>query len=106
MKSVDHAFYNSRKWRQVQSDYKKKVGGLCERCRSKGLFVPAKIVHHKIYLNETNVNDPSVTYNFDNLEALCQECHNKEHFEDSSKRWKFDKNGCLILDEEPSPLSD
>lgn len=99
MRSVDNNFYNSKKWRQVSADYKKKVGGLCERCRAKGFFIPAEITHHKIYLDETNIHDESLTYNFENLEALCLDCHNKEHFENKAKRWKFDETGRLILDE-------
>lgn len=102
MRSIDHEFYNSRKWRQVQADYMKKTSGLCERCRAKGLYVPAKIVHHKIHLNEKNIHDPQITYCFDNLESLCQECHNKEHFKRAAKRWKIDDGGRLIL-EEPNP---
>lgn len=101
MRSVDHSFYNSAKWRQVAADYKKSVHGLCERCKKKGLYVPAKIVHHKIHLNESNVNNPSVTYNFDNLEALCQDCHNAEHI-GSGRRYKFSKSGELTI--KPDPL--
>lgn len=103
MRSVDQDFYNSKKWRQVAADYKKKSGGICERCKKKGLYVPAKIVHHKIHLNSKNIKDPSVAYNFDNLEALCLDCHNKEHFE-NSKRWRFSKSGALILDEPIPPI--
>ena len=103
MRSVDEDFYNSKKWRQVSEDYKKSVGGLCERCRKKGLFVPAKITHHKIHLTPENIKDPSVSYNFKNLEALCQDCHNREHF-NNSKRWRFSKSGELILDEDGPPI--
>ena len=46
----------------------------CERCGR-----PAQICHHKRYLNDVNVHDPSVALNPDNLEALCIECHNAEH---------------------------
>ena len=49
--------------------------GVCERCgQPKGT-----IVHHKIHLDETNITDDNITLNFDNLELLCIECHNKEH---------------------------
>lgn len=39
------------------------------------------IVHHKCYLDMSNIYNPEVTLNFDNLELLCMDCHNKEHFE-------------------------
>lgn len=67
---------------------------ICERCGSL-----ATICHHKIWLNSENVNDPMVVFNWDNLEALCHDCHNKEHFQTSATRedLKFDSNGNLII---------
>ena len=47
---------------------------ICERCGK-----PAQICHHKTYLNGTNVHDPAIALSFDNLEALCMDCHNAEH---------------------------
>ena len=47
---------------------------VCERCGK-----PAVICHHKRWLNDVNVNDPKIALSFDNLEALCLECHNAEH---------------------------
>ena len=38
------------------------------------------ICHHKKHLNSHNIGDPAVALNQDNLEALCKDCHNKEHF--------------------------
>ena len=36
-------------------------------------------------------------FNLDNLESLCMECHNKEHFEGKSKKeYVFDKDGNVI----------
>lgn len=47
---------------------------ICERCGA-----PAVICHHKQWLDDKTVNDPAIALSFDNLEALCQECHNAEH---------------------------
>lgn len=88
MRSIDNAFYRSKAWRQCRESYLQYVNGRCERCLSKGLHVPATIVHHKIYLTEDNYNDPSIVFNFENLEALCRDCHNVEHFA-REKRWKI-----------------
>ena len=68
------AFYNSKEWRRVSSAYMSSKSYICERCGK-----PATICHHKKWLNAQNVHDPSIALNFDNLEALCQECHNAEH---------------------------
>lgn len=39
-----------------------------------------------------NISDPSVLLSFDNLEALCFDCHNAEHFR-SEKRYTVDEFG-------------
>ena len=79
MKEYAKAFYKSAAWKQTSAAYKKSVGGLCERCRAKGLIVPAQIIHHKIYLTPENISDTSVSLNWDNLEAVCRNCHAEEH---------------------------
>lgn len=67
--------YNSGKWKKLRNSYMAQVNYICERCGS-----AASIVHHKIYINADNVNDPNITLSKNNLEALCYDCHNKEHF--------------------------
>ena len=71
-------FYNSIEWQKCRDSYIKSLalvnGSTCERCGREGY-----IVHHKKWLNPNNINDPDVTLNFNNLEYLCRECHNKEH---------------------------
>lgn len=39
------------------------------------------MVHHKQYINSNNIWNTDITLNFENLELLCFDCHNKEHFE-------------------------
>ena len=90
MRSIDRSFYESPEWRRCKAEYLKKANLLCERCLAKGLYVPAKIVHHKIHLSAENYGDAHIMFGFDNLEALCQACHNDEHGKDNGKnRWKF-----------------
>ena len=83
MKSEDpiqqKAFYNSAAWKKCRKEYLSKVGYICERCATRGLITPAKIVHHKIYISPETIKDPTVLLNHDNLEALCLQCHNEEH---------------------------
>ena len=67
-------FYSGRAWRRVSAAYMSSKNYVCERCGK-----PAVICHHKKWLNDTNVNDPKIALSFDNLEALCLECHNAEH---------------------------
>lgn len=86
------AFYHSSAWLHCREGYLAKVGGLCERCMLKGIIRPAKVVHHKEYITAANVTDPEVLLAYDNLEALCQDCHNQEHFK-NIKRYVVNDDG-------------
>lgn len=92
------AFYKSKAWEECRAAYIASVHGLCERCHAKGRLRPGKIVHHTCYLTRENINDPMVSLNFDNLEYLCQDCHNEEHHAGASTRedCMFDEQGNLI----------
>lgn len=81
-------FYGSSQWKATREAYKKSKQNLCERCLEKGLIMPAEEVHHKVRLTKDNINDASISLNFDNLEALCMSCHEKEHEDDARNRWK------------------
>lgn len=67
-------FYSGKAWRRVSAAYMSSKNYVCERCGK-----PAVICHHKKWLDDRNVNDPKIALSFDNLEALCLECHNAEH---------------------------
>ncbi len=41
------------------------------------------IVHHKHYIDMSNIYNTDITLDFNNLELLCMDCHNKEHFNNS-----------------------
>lgn len=70
----NNPFYYSQKWRRVSAAYMSSKSYICERCGA-----PAVICHHKQWLTDKTVHDPDIALSFDNLEALCQECHNAEH---------------------------
>lgn len=100
MRSVDSKFYKGKRWKKTREAYIKTVGGLCERCLKNGEIKPAYIVHHKVHLTEDNVSDDQYAYDFNNLEALCLECHNAEHFGNTKtkERYKIDEMGRVIID--------
>lgn len=81
-------FYNSPAWKKIRKVYKTYKLGVCERCGGIGYYV-----HHKKYITVNNVHNTDITLNFNNLELLCKDCHNKEHFEVKNL---FDENGELI----------
>ena len=98
MREFAKRFYKSTAWQKCRASYIVSVHGLCERCTASGLAVPGKIVHHKIYLSERNINDASVTLNHEHLEYLCLDCHNDEHMGSSAlqKDLRFDADGNVI----------
>ena len=86
-------FYNSKAWRDTQAAFMSSKNGICERCGD-----PARIVHHKEYITPSNINDPIITLGWDNLEALCQTCHTREHFvtDATAPGLRFNSNGELV----------
>lgn len=93
-KDYAKSFYDSRKWKTVKDGYLSSKQYTCERCGQ-----PADVVHHKRYLTPMNINDPATTLVWENLEALCLDCHNQEHARDRRicrKGLHFDGNGDLV----------
>lgn len=102
MKPYAEGFYKSKAWQSCRESYLKKVGYLCEDCLKQGIYKPAEIVHHRVFINESNINDPAITLNFSNLKAVCRECHAKEHKarhgeHTEEKRYMVDEAGRVII---------
>jgi len=74
-------FYKRKPWQDVRSFVLDRSHGLCERCLKKGIVRPADVVHHIIPLNESNVDDPSISLNPEKCMALCHCCHTEVHQE-------------------------
>ena len=86
-------FYKSSSWQQCREAFGVSRFWICERCGR-----PGDIVHHKVPLTIDNITDPSVALGWDNLELLCQDCHNREHAGGGWTRQglAFDENGDLV----------
>ena len=71
-------FYKSRAWKRARDAYiayRQAIdGGLCEVCHDE----PGLIVHHTIWLDDINCNDPDIALNQQLFKYECQTCHNKE----------------------------
>lgn len=98
------AFYKSKAWQQCRAAYISKVGGLCERCLAHGIVRPGYIVHHKKYITPETITNPEVLLNHDNLEYLCMDCHNNEHFA-NQKRYIVRENGEIVAVDIPPVTS-
>lgn len=86
-------FYKSVDWEnckaQVLNDRMNDDGSIfCERCGKiilKGFNPNARnnknaiVFHHKIHLNNFNLNDASISINPSNIAVLHWQCHNEEH---------------------------
>lgn len=96
MKEYAKDFYQSAAWKRARQTVIKRANGLCERCKAAGQFVPGVIVHHKEYITPGNIHDASVTLNLDNLELVCEDCHNKEHKTKPNGRYRFGSDGRLL----------
>lgn len=90
MKEYAKAFYHSKAWHDISALYMSSRHYICERCGGVGI-----ICHHRKYITPWNINDPVVTLSMDNLECLCQECHNQEHSAKVS-RAIFDDSGEMV----------
>ena len=99
MKSINGDFYRSKVWRETRERFLE-LYPFCEECLKEKRYTPATLVHHRVHLNEKNVNDPKISLDFSNLEAVCLECHNKIHYGRSDKRYSVDEYGRI------SPLSE
>lgn len=68
MKAWAKSFYLSAAWEKTRAAYLMSQDYICERCGQ-----PAKIVHHKRWLNRENINDISVTLCWGELRRSCCE---------------------------------
>ena len=91
-------FYKTQAWRRARQayiDHRLAVdGGVCEVCGDE----PGKVVHHRVWLDDVNCNDPEISLNPANLRYECQACHNKEY--DPRKmipgRCRYGPNGEIV----------
>lgn len=101
-------FYNSKAWKRNRVAYAISRNCICERC-GRAVYVSGVndflpkgrrikyIVHHKVHLNDRNISDDSIAFDWNNLELLCIDCHNNEHTEQATRsNLMFDADGNLI----------
>ena len=96
MRTLSNGFYQSQEWVKCRRAYIAYAGGLCERCKAKGIIQAGRVVHHKTYLTPENCTNPEIAYGFGNLELLCQACHAEEHIR-NKRRYIVDDNGFVTI---------
>ena len=88
------AFYSSARWQYARHAALVRDRFTCQICGAR-----AEEVHHLTELTPSNVQDPNVTLNLDNLQSLCHECHTritKRSDEDCGEGLIFDSEGQLV----------
>ncbi len=80
-------FYNSPKWRHKAKQILRRDKYQCQLCKRYGRLTEAKIVHHKLELDEY----PELAFDDNNLVSVCMKCHNKLHPEKGYRpgRYKY-----------------
>lgn len=96
MKEYAKSFYKSKAWERARQQAITRANGLCERCMAQGIYKPGYIVHHKKYITPENIGNNKITLDLNNLEYVCEDCHNKEHKTKHNTRYSFDANGNLL----------
>lgn len=71
-------YYNTTEWRKLRETYIK-AHPVCEECLNKGRVTPATSVHHKISPFKNGNCNKSLFLDYNNLEAVCHECHSEIH---------------------------
>ena len=94
-KDYARSFYDSQAWRKTREAYLQSKHYICEDCGG-----AASVVHHIAYIKPWNVNDPNITLNWDNLKAVCIDCHAKEHSQDLKQRSGGARLNGIAFDEE------
>lgn len=68
-------FYRTKEWRQLRNIAMQRDNQECQRCKRNGKHSKGETVHHMI---EVKVK-PTLALNLNNLETLCNTCHNIVH---------------------------
>lgn len=75
------AFYHTPTWSKTRTAILKRDHYECQRCKRLGKYTKATTVHHKEHLKDC----PELALTWENLESLCEACHNAEHPEKQYK---------------------
>ena len=75
--------YKSKRWKIKRLAILRRDKYLCQECKKYGKIRQAVTVHHIKHAD----THPELAYDNDNLESLCQGCHNKKHPEKGGRKY-------------------
>ena len=76
-KTAYQGIYNTRRWKKLR-ELKFRNNPVCEECEKIGITRQTEEVHHRIPFDIGDLNI-ELAYDYDNLIALCAECHHRIH---------------------------
>jgi 5-methylcytosine-specific restriction enzyme A len=78
-------FYMSKEWKALREKALIRDNNECQLCKAKGKYRKADCVHH---MKEVKIH-PELALTLDNLQCLCNKCHNEVH--DRLSIWELNK---------------
>jgi 5-methylcytosine-specific restriction enzyme A len=78
-------FYMSKDWKALRKEALIRDNNECQLCKAKGKYRKADCVHH---MKEVKPH-PELALTLDNLQCLCNSCHNEVHGRDNI--WELNK---------------
>jgi 5-methylcytosine-specific restriction protein A len=66
--------YNTPRWKKLRR-LKLQNNPICEKCWERGIVTPTEEIHHIVPF----IQDIEMAFDYDNLIALCVECHKEAH---------------------------
>ena len=75
--------YKSKRWKSKRLAILRRDKYICQECKKYGKRKEAVTVHHIKHAD----THPELAYDDNNLESLCQGCHNKKHPEKGGRRY-------------------
>lgn len=87
-------FYKSAAWQKCRAVVMLRDHYLCQPCLKRDRIVPADLVHHIKHLED----EPDLALDPNNLESVCNSCHNKLHPEKGSgKKEGATRSGLRVI---------
>lgn len=80
------AFYHTGPWKRKRLEILRRDHYACQRCRMKGMYGRAVIVHHIQHLKDV----PELALTDSNLISLCGQCHDEVHPEKHKRKSGFE----------------
>lgn len=87
-RSERNEVYATAAWRKLRLRALNAAGFLCVQCAEAGRTAAAEIVHHKQpWQAATGARRRELAFDFDNLQALCRDCHALAHTQAEPNPW-------------------